>query len=60
MTALVVDPYCVEDKRSVSIVVLYNGDDNNYSVNEMLVKFKLASSDVFNLNDDHYDLYGKL
>lgn len=54
MTALV-DPYRVEDEGSVAIIVLYNGDEKNFSVNELLVKLKLASSDVFNLNDNHRD-----
>jgi len=50
MTALV-SP-CVEEKGTLSIILFYNGDENNYSVNELLVRKKLASSDVFNFNYD--------
>jgi hypothetical protein len=50
MTALI-SP-CVEEKGTLSIIVFYNGDEKNYSVNELLVRLKLASSDVFNFNYD--------
>jgi len=50
MTALV-SP-CVEEKGTLSIIVFYNGDEKNYSVNELLVRLKLASSDVFNFSYD--------
>ena len=50
MTALV-SP-CVEEKGTLSIILFFNGDENNYSVNELLVRLQLASSDVFNFNYD--------
>jgi hypothetical protein len=45
MTALVSS--CVEEEGSLSIIMLYDGNENCYSINELLVHSKFASTDVF-------------
>ena len=48
MTALV--STCVEEEGSLSIILLHEGNENCYSINELLVHSELASTDVFMSN----------
>ena len=49
MTALV-SSY-LKEEESLSVVVMYDDSDDKYSINELLVRSKVASSDVFIFHD---------
>lgn len=41
-----------EEQETVSVILLYNNSEENYSINEMLVGLRLASSEIFKQFDE--------